>query len=386
MTLQLTGSGTNSSVILVQHETGVETFNYSPFGTTASRNEENACLPGFNGERSDPMTRVTHLGCGYRAYNPALMRFTCPDSESPFGVGGINPYVYCESDPVNLTDPSGHGPLMWIVEGMVYLIASAGMAAEVSEAAVTAIGITETVVSGLSAATSMATGIASKQTETSNPQLSQALGWASLGLGITSAAFGIPKVTGRIYKGMHKSSSRLTHSRGDAGIMQGSEGQYRRNSYSSFSQKKMRALENGKQVTFDGEENLAGWAKREGLAKTTKVNAEKDFSVLSDTSQAHKFIFNEDGDLMIGSITKKTDPKRLSHPVLAADAGDAKVISAGYIYKFMNKIYVVNHSGHYRPPVESLDSVHNHISSTFGMQVTKIKANSYKHGLLKLFR
>ena len=37
---------------------------------------------------------MTHLGNGYRAYSPALRRFTCPDSESPFGGGGINPYVY----------------------------------------------------------------------------------------------------------------------------------------------------------------------------------------------------------------------------------------------------------------------------------------------------
>ncbi len=27
-----------------------------------------------------------HLGNGYRAYNPALQRFTCPDSLSPFGM------------------------------------------------------------------------------------------------------------------------------------------------------------------------------------------------------------------------------------------------------------------------------------------------------------
>ncbi|OVU30967.1 hypothetical protein BME18_22975 [Klebsiella michiganensis] len=50
------------------------------------------------------------MGNGYRAYSPALRRFTCPDSESPFGVGGINPYVYCDHDPVNKTDPSGHMP------------------------------------------------------------------------------------------------------------------------------------------------------------------------------------------------------------------------------------------------------------------------------------
>lgn len=63
---------------------------------------------GFNGERSDAISNNTPLGNGYRAFNPVLGRFTCPDSLSPFGMGGINPYVFCSGDPVNRTDPSGH--------------------------------------------------------------------------------------------------------------------------------------------------------------------------------------------------------------------------------------------------------------------------------------
>ncbi|WP_279487837.1 RHS repeat-associated core domain-containing protein [Aeromonas veronii] len=43
---------------------------------------------GFNGERRDPVTGLYHLGKGYRAYHPALMRFHAPDSLSPFGDGG----------------------------------------------------------------------------------------------------------------------------------------------------------------------------------------------------------------------------------------------------------------------------------------------------------
>lgn len=61
---------------------------------------------------------MTHLGNGYRAYSPALRRFTCPDSDSPFGIGGINPYVYCDHDPVNRTDPSGHAPKKGCLHGM----------------------------------------------------------------------------------------------------------------------------------------------------------------------------------------------------------------------------------------------------------------------------
>ncbi|MNI63190.1 hypothetical protein D3C73_1185430 [compost metagenome] len=36
------------------------------------------------------------------------MRFISPDNLSPFAQGGLNPYAYCEGDPVNFSDPSGH--------------------------------------------------------------------------------------------------------------------------------------------------------------------------------------------------------------------------------------------------------------------------------------
>lgn len=67
-----------------------------------------SCVLEFNGERLDPVTGSTHLGNGYRAYNPVIMRFTSPDSWSPYGDGGINPYAYCTGDPVNRADSNGH--------------------------------------------------------------------------------------------------------------------------------------------------------------------------------------------------------------------------------------------------------------------------------------
>lgn len=79
----------------------------SPYG---HRPKENGLLSllGFNGERSDPITGHYLLGNGYRAFNPVLMRFNSPDSLSPFGKGGLNPYVYCLGDPINREDSSGH--------------------------------------------------------------------------------------------------------------------------------------------------------------------------------------------------------------------------------------------------------------------------------------
>jgi len=83
---------------------------------------------GFNGERADGVTGHYHLGNGYRAYNPGLMRFNGPDSLSPFGQGGLNAYGYCQGDPVNFRDPSGH----WLVKALAGLssrVPSSGKAA-----------------------------------------------------------------------------------------------------------------------------------------------------------------------------------------------------------------------------------------------------------------
>ena len=90
-----------------QSESHPERHNYSAYGYKPKLPSEQTLL-GFNGEYLEPVTASYHLGRGYRAYSPVLMRFCSSDSWSPFGKGGLNPYCYCEGDPVNNTDPSGH--------------------------------------------------------------------------------------------------------------------------------------------------------------------------------------------------------------------------------------------------------------------------------------
>ncbi|MNC10696.1 hypothetical protein D3C75_583630 [compost metagenome] len=80
---------------------------YTPYGHRPAKNSLLSLL-GFNGERPDPVTGHYHLGNGYRQFNPVLMRFNSPDSWSPFGEGGLNTYGYCDGDPVNRADPTGH--------------------------------------------------------------------------------------------------------------------------------------------------------------------------------------------------------------------------------------------------------------------------------------
>lgn len=79
---------------------------YAPYGYRRVEGGPGSIL-GFTGEAVDPATGHYLLGNGHRAFNPVLMRFNSPDSLSPFGRGGLNPYAYCLGDPVNFSDPTG---------------------------------------------------------------------------------------------------------------------------------------------------------------------------------------------------------------------------------------------------------------------------------------
>ena len=174
---------------------------WSPYG----KGETTDGLPGFNGERPDPVSGSYHLGNGYRAYNPLLRRFNCPDSLSPFGAGGINPYAYCLGDPVNRTDPTGH--ISWqgvvgIVTGAIGLglslftagtsIAAAGsMTAALSSVSRLGLAI------GLMGMAADVTAIASGAAEDVDPQASAVLGWVSMATGIAGVGIGTKLAAGR---------------------------------------------------------------------------------------------------------------------------------------------------------------------------------------------
>ncbi|WP_212626083.1 RHS repeat-associated core domain-containing protein [Pseudomonas sp. PP3] len=83
------------------------TLSYSAYGEQSAQQKVETRL-GFNGQLREASIGWYLLGNGYRAYNPRLMRFHCPDSWSPFGGGGLNAYMYCVGDPVNRVDPTGH--------------------------------------------------------------------------------------------------------------------------------------------------------------------------------------------------------------------------------------------------------------------------------------
>lgn len=95
------------SVLCAIIKNGIRATSYSPYGYCPVGNDL-LNLPGFNGERLDRVTGSYLLGCGYRAFNPVVMRFNRCDHMSPFKGGGINPYAYCLGDPINRFDENGH--------------------------------------------------------------------------------------------------------------------------------------------------------------------------------------------------------------------------------------------------------------------------------------
>ncbi|WP_434677886.1 RHS repeat-associated core domain-containing protein [Pseudomonas sp. R1-18] len=142
-------------------------FSYTPFGYRPDDWTQRSWL-GFNGEPIDRPTGAYHLGNGARVYNSALQTFQTPDSFSPFGIGGLNGYVYCSNDPVNFSDPDGHAEVV-------------RQYSEVSHGAF----VEDTIVRAsmdlvFGAALSVATG-----------GISTGFGVATLGLEIVSGSFGV---------------------------------------------------------------------------------------------------------------------------------------------------------------------------------------------------
>lgn len=102
----LAGDG-NNSVLFEASSGSVNDFAFTPYGHRSEEHPGSTRL-GFNGQLKEAQTGCYLLGNGYRAFSPLLMRFHSPDSWSPFGEGGLNPYSYTMGDPVNHIDPTGH--------------------------------------------------------------------------------------------------------------------------------------------------------------------------------------------------------------------------------------------------------------------------------------
>ncbi|MBV7574071.1 type IV secretion protein Rhs [Pseudomonas sp. PDM32] len=197
--VMLFGVDQQQSVLSERQGTQSRHHAYSPYGHRPAEGGLFSLL-GFNGEPLDPLTGLYLLGNGYRAYSPALMRFLSPDSLSPFGAGGLNPYAYCAGDPINRMDPTGH---VWeAVLGIT--LAVAGLALSV----VTAGAATPlTLMCMALAATSTSLAIAGIVVDELAPEsgVGEVLGWASLATGGMSAVGGL----GALGKGAIKTGNKI---------------------------------------------------------------------------------------------------------------------------------------------------------------------------------
>ena len=108
-------SGSGTRLLMADHLNSVvgsyesstqstESCTYLPFGENGATMSSNH---RFAGNLPDRHSGLYLLGNGTRAYHPESGLFLSADGWSPFDMGGINPYVYCQGNPINLIDPSG---------------------------------------------------------------------------------------------------------------------------------------------------------------------------------------------------------------------------------------------------------------------------------------
>ncbi len=114
----------------------------------------------YRGYYYDEDTKLYYLNSRY--YSPEFRRFISPDDTAyldPESVNGLNLYAYCNNDPVNYCDPSGHAPewLKNLITGVgivvgtalfvAAIIASAGAVGALVGVGAAAIGLSTTAVS-----------------------------------------------------------------------------------------------------------------------------------------------------------------------------------------------------------------------------------------------
>lgn len=204
--------------VLVTYDVQAETMKhhaYTAYGEHFS--EETDSLLGFNGEYRDAENDQYPLGQGYRWYAPDGMQFHVQDTLSPFGDGGPQAYGYCNGNPVNFQDRSGHIGAGKVRRGLRRIWgdnlpqpASLGRhGALISTVLWSVIGVMTAVMTGgtsllltaalfVLAVASAATAITSVVIADSNPEAAAILGWVSLGLTLVGGLATIGRKVGQL--------------------------------------------------------------------------------------------------------------------------------------------------------------------------------------------
>ena len=186
------GHNSQSSIVSVTEGSTTAATTYGPFGTG-----DNGVRVGFNGEFKDVSDPNFYLlGNGTRTFMPGFGRFSSSDTLY-MTTSEINPYAYCNADPVNASDPSGHS-LGWNIFGMIAGIAGlVGAIFTGGSSLVVAAGI----IGGISAIGSAALGFAADaEAAKGNDDLATTLGNVSLGLGLFGAILSFGATAGSVGK------------------------------------------------------------------------------------------------------------------------------------------------------------------------------------------
>lgn len=328
------------------------------------------CVLGFNDEREDPVCGATHLGHGYRAYCPALMRFHGPDSWSPFGAGGMNPYAWCEGDPVNRADPDGHHSV-WGWLGIGVGVALGALLTPVSGGA--SLAVLLSAVSIADAVVSAGLAVAQQFLEGSRPKTAALIGWVALGTGIVSA-LSTSVLTLKVVPGVTSLGEMLRGSRNSyrppGGVMLARAD---RDFWGSLLRRKTRVspptelrifhdtyprFTGNRKNILPQETDIARRAIAFRGARTATLHNlyELKQHVYFHDNCFHKFVLSEENKLAITSIYDWREFKFISHQALAfLEQIDEPLKTAGIISASERGVFnITNQSGHYRSTPDSL--------------------------------
>jgi len=101
---------------------------YTPYGTLARNEGTNVTNYKFTGKELDS-TGLYYYGARY--YDPEIGRFITPDTivQAPFNPQTLNRYTYCNNNPLNYVDPSGHFPWIAAIIGAIIGALTGGLSA-----------------------------------------------------------------------------------------------------------------------------------------------------------------------------------------------------------------------------------------------------------------
>ena len=119
----------SSNIITDKDGQQAQLLEYTPFGTTSRNEGTHDTSYRFTGKPLDQSTGLYYYGARY--YDPELGRFISADTivQAPSNPQTLNRYSYCNNNPINYVDPTGHG---WFKKFWQSVVGVAGIVASIA--------------------------------------------------------------------------------------------------------------------------------------------------------------------------------------------------------------------------------------------------------------